>query len=71
MKVDGCSIHLKTSRPMHRVAVSIDEGAQQAKALVETFLPFTTKGKNRRSMVGRCLGFLGDLNIGKNLMDVP
>lgn len=70
VKVDGCSIHLQDVQPMHRVAVSIDECGQQAKALVETFLPFTGRGK-KPAFDGRPLfrEFLGDQNIGNNLMD--
>jgi hypothetical protein len=70
VKVDGCSIHLEDVQAMHRVAVSIDECGQQAKGLVETFLTVTTKGK-KPVFDGRPLfrEFLGDSNMGDDLMD--
>lgn len=70
VRVDGCAIHIEDVQAMHRVAVSIDECGQLAKGLVETFLTFTTKGKkpvfDNRPLFRE---FLGDSNMGNNLMD--
>ncbi|MFY9608614.1 MAG: hypothetical protein WAU45_08375 [Blastocatellia bacterium] len=39
VKVDGCAVYLEDMQVDHRVLVSVNECAQEAKAAVETFAP--------------------------------
>jgi hypothetical protein len=68
VKVDGCTVSFQDTQADHRVAASLNECAQEGKAVVETF------GSVKPSQNGG-LGstpfkvFLLDSNMGNNLMD--
>lgn len=77
VKVDGCSIHFEDVQADHRVAASVDECTQEARALVEKFLPVSispnTSTDNPPDIspfdVAPFKVFLSDKNIGNNVMD--
>jgi hypothetical protein len=67
VKIDGCSIQFEDLEVDHRVVASVNECAQEAKAIVETFgTPSITTNTADTSLFK---AFLIDANIGNNLMD--
>lgn len=62
VKVDGCAVNLADTQPGHRVAASVQECDQTAKAVVETFAVKTAIRTPFKV-------FLSDKNLGDNLMD--
>jgi len=68
VKVDGCAITLEATQSDHRVAASIDECTQQAKAVFEKFAPAGISPNNPPT-VAPFKAFLSDLNMSNNRMD--
>jgi hypothetical protein len=70
VKVDGCLVSLEGTQPDHRVAASVNECAQEAKAVIETFTPgISPNGGQAPLGFTPFKAFLLDSNMGNNLMD--
>lgn len=68
VKIDGCSIQFEDLEVDHRVVASVNECAQEAKAIVETFgTPSITTDNSIDTSPFKA--FLIDANMGNDLMD--
>lgn len=67
VRIEGCSIILEDLQVDHRVIASVDECAQEAKSIVETFEPSITTDSTVDNSPFKA--FLIDANMGDNLMD--
>jgi len=74
VKVDGCSIYLEDTEADHRVVASVNECAQEGKAVFEKFTPVSIQPHIlpvdiTPDDVTPFKALLTDQNIGNNLLD--